>query len=428
MKGTPRETPRHAPTPRGIRGALRKAAAALPAVFAAAVAAVAALVALPTSAAAAPAASGPTVYIAGDSTAQTYTSSYAPQTGWGQVLDRYFSDAVTVSNHAIGGRSSRTFVEEGRLQAILDVIQPGDYLLVQFGHNDASASIPERYTSPEDYKEYLRNDYIGGALARGATPVIVTPVSRRDYDTATGKFNVSFAAYVQKAVEVAQEEGVPLIDLSASSRAYLDSIGPEAAKDVFLWTDPGEYPNRPDGTQDNTHFQTYGALQMARLVARELAGEGLPLSAQVLGTTADVYDLGPSSGPVASSYTQVTAATTYTAARGFGLVGATPIERDRGSAMNALQRDFVALFNSQYEFRADLPNGVYDVRVNVGDATGSARTNLTFENAVSGRLAPASGTAAVQTFSGITVSDGQLNVLISGETGHLNALEILPAS
>ncbi|MEO3752997.1 rhamnogalacturonan acetylesterase [Streptomyces sp. B6B3] len=231
---------------------------------------------------------GPTVYIASDSTAQTYNASYAPQAGWGQMLDRFFDDTVTVANHAIGGRSSRSFIEEGRLDTILNEIQPGDYLFVQFGHNDASWDKPERYTPPEDYQEFLRNDYIAGARDRGAIPVIVTPVSRRDYDPATGKFNVSFPEYVDKAVEVAAQEDVPLVDLSASSRAYLDAIGPEAAKDVFLWTDPGEYPNRPDGTQDNTHFQEYGAIEMARLVATDVASLDVPLAGHVEGIGAAV--------------------------------------------------------------------------------------------------------------------------------------------
>ncbi|WP_129839214.1 GDSL-type esterase/lipase family protein [Streptomyces sp. RFCAC02] len=403
---------------------LRRAAATL---LAGLVSAVAAAVALPGTAAAADA--GPTVYIASDSTAQTYTDAYAPQTGWGQVIDRFFSDDVTVANHAIGGRSSRSFVEQGRLQTILDRIQPGDYLFVQFGHNDASSTIPDRYTPPDDFKEYLRDDYIAGARARGATPVIITPVSRRDYAAATGLFNVSFPAYVQAATEVAREEGVPLIDLSASSRAYLDSIGPEAAKDVFLHTDPGEYPNRPDGTADNTHFQTYGALQMARLIAREAASEGLPLSAHVLDTVSDVYDFGHSGSPVASSYTSVTASTAYTAQRGYGLADHSgAIERDRGTAMNALDRDFVARFNAPYAFRADVPDGVYDVRVSAGDAGGSARTNVTAEGTVSGRLAPSSGTAMSLTLSGVTVTDGRLDLAVSGETGHLNAVEILPAA
>ena len=227
---------------------------------------------------------GPTIYIASDSTAQTYDPYYAPQAGWGEVLGQFFSDAVTVANHAIGGRSSRSFIAEGRLQAILDVIQPGDYLFVQFGHNDATISRPERYTPPADYKEFLRNDYIGGARARGAVPVVVTPVSRRDFNRATGKFNVSFPEYVAKAVEVAAEEGVPLVDLSASSRAYLDEVGIEEARSVFLHVPPGVYPNRPFGTIDETHFQHYGAVRIARLIALDVARLGVPLARHVRNT------------------------------------------------------------------------------------------------------------------------------------------------
>ncbi|MGW0533290.1 rhamnogalacturonan acetylesterase [Streptomyces sp. NPDC003032] len=230
----------------------------------------------PTAAAAA------TLYIAGDSTAQTYNASYHPEAGWGQLLPRCFTPAVTVANHALGGRSSRSFIEQGRLAAIHRVIKPGDCLFVQFGHNDATASRPERYTPPADYKEYLRHDYIRATRARGATPVVVTPVSRRDYNPSTGRFNVSFPAYVAAAKAVAAEEGVPLIDLSALSRAYLDGIGVEASKKVFLWLAPGQYPNFPEGVQDNTHFQEYGATRMARLVARAVAGLGLPLSGDVL--------------------------------------------------------------------------------------------------------------------------------------------------
>ncbi|MGP3972214.1 rhamnogalacturonan acetylesterase [Streptomyces sp. 6N223] len=266
---------------------LRAASAALAAIAAAAGVGLAAPGESAADEAAAAAAQAPTIYIASDSTAQTYGADYVPQEGWGQELHQFFTDDVAVENHAIGGRSSRSFVEQGRLDAILDVIQPGDYLFVQFGHNDASYTIPDRYTSPEDYKEYLRNDYIGGALERGAIPVVFTPVSRRDYDPGTGLFNVSFPEYVQAATEVAAEEDVPFVDLSASSRAYLDSIGPEAAKDVFLWTDPGEYPNRPDGTQDDTHFQTYGATEIARLIATDVAQLDVPLAGHVQGIDAD---------------------------------------------------------------------------------------------------------------------------------------------
>ncbi|MDQ0952227.1 lysophospholipase L1-like esterase [Streptomyces phaeochromogenes] len=236
---------------------------------------------LPGTAAAAAAATG-TVYVASDSTAQTYNSRYYPEAGWGQKLSSFLTSNITVANHAIGGRSSRSFIEQGRLAAIHQVIRAGDYLFVQFGHNDATVNNPERYTSPADYKEYLRNDYIRATRARGATPVVVTPVSRRSYNTSTGKFNVSFPAYVDAAKAVAREEGAPLVDLSAASRVYLDGVGIEGSKGIFLWLAAGQYPNFPNGVQDNTHFQERGAVEMARLVARAVAGLGLPISGEVL--------------------------------------------------------------------------------------------------------------------------------------------------
>ncbi|MEV2196696.1 rhamnogalacturonan acetylesterase [Streptomyces phaeochromogenes] len=236
---------------------------------------------LPGAAVAAAAATG-TVYIASDSTAQTYNSRYYPQAGWGQKLASFLSSNIAVANHAIGGRSSRSFIEQGRLAAIHQVIRAGDYLFTQFGHNDATVSNPERYTSPADYKEYLRNDYIRATRARGATPVVVTPVSRRSYNASTGKFNVSFPAYVDAAKAVAREEGAPLVDLAAASRVYLDGVGIEGSKGIFLWLAAGQYPNFPNGVQDNTHFQERGAVEMARLVARAVAGLGLPISGEVV--------------------------------------------------------------------------------------------------------------------------------------------------
>lgn len=226
----------------------------------------------------------PTTYLTGDSTVQTYdATAYAPQAGWGQMLGRFLSDDVAVKNHAIGGRSSKNFLTQGRLDEVLRSIRPGDYLFAQFGHNDATQGVDDRYASPADYKEYLRT-YVLGARQRGATPVLVTPVSRRNFDPATGLFRVSFPEYVEKMTELAAEEDVPLVDLSASSRAYLDEIGPEAAKAVFLHVDPGVFPNRPAGTVDDTHFQEYGAIQMARLVAQGLRTLDIPLADEVTDT------------------------------------------------------------------------------------------------------------------------------------------------
>lgn len=118
----------------------------------------------------------PSVYLAGDSTVQTYKASMKPQAGWGQKIAPFFTDETTFVNRSIGGRSTKTFLVQGRLDDILRTIRPGDYLLIQFGHNDAAINNQERYVSPADYKVYLKT-YIQGATQRGATPVLVTPVT-----------------------------------------------------------------------------------------------------------------------------------------------------------------------------------------------------------------------------------------------------------
>ncbi|WP_438446561.1 fibronectin type III domain-containing protein [Gorillibacterium sp. sgz5001074] len=222
----------------------------------------------------------PTIYVAGDSTVQTYDEYWKPEAGWGQMIPRFFSDNVTFKNHAIGGRSSKSFIVEGRLDEVLRLIKPGDYFFVQFGHNDATISVPERYASVPDYKNYLKT-YVNGARQRGATPVLVTPMGRRSFNADTGKFNVSFPEYVAGMKEVAAELDVKLVDLSALSIAYYDSIGPEASKSVFLHVEPGIYNAWPNGSADDTHFQEYGAIQIARLLSGGVKGLNLPISAFV---------------------------------------------------------------------------------------------------------------------------------------------------
>jgi len=230
---------------------------------------------------AAPASGTPTIYVASDSTAQTYNSSVFPMTGWGQKLGGWMDANTRIANHAIGGRSSRSFIEQGRLTTILNAIQPGDYLFVQFGHNDASTGNPERYTSPADYKMYLRDHYMAGATAKGAIPVLLTPVNRLDYNASTGQFNVSFSTYAAKVQELVNETGVSSIDLGARSRAYLNGIGPDRAKSVFMHLAAGAYPAYPDGLADSTHFQEYGGIQMARLVAEGAKALSRPIAAHV---------------------------------------------------------------------------------------------------------------------------------------------------
>ncbi|MCC3762817.1 GDSL-type esterase/lipase family protein [Glycomyces sp. TRM65418] len=202
-------------------------------------------------------------------------------TGWGQKLGGHFDANTSVANHAIGGRSSRSFVERGRLDAIPDAIRPDDYLCVRFGHNDASTGDPERYTSPEDCKRCPRDRHMKGATDRGAIPVLLIPVNRLDHHSSTGRFNESFATYAAKVRELVRETGVALIDLGARSRPYLDGIGPEAAKGVCMHLAAGQYPTCPNGLADSTHFQEYGADQTARLVAEGAKALALPIADHV---------------------------------------------------------------------------------------------------------------------------------------------------
>jgi lysophospholipase L1-like esterase len=206
-----------------------------------------------------------TVYLAGDSTVSDYSSSLAPRAGWGQVINRYFDDTVVVKNVASPGRSSKSFINEGRLDSILKQIKKGDYLFIQFGHNDEKKDDPSRYTDPNSsYKSYLKQ-YIHEARAKQAIPVLVTPVERRSF-TKDGNSRNSHGAYPTAMKKLGVEEHVPVLDLTAKSKILFQKLGPERTKDVFLWLEPSENKNYPKGVQDNTHFQENGAKQIASLV------------------------------------------------------------------------------------------------------------------------------------------------------------------
>ncbi|GGL83346.1 hypothetical protein GCM10010129_28730 [Streptomyces fumigatiscleroticus] len=201
-----------------------------------------------------------TLYIAGDSTAAQKYADAAPETGWGMALPFFLHRDLPVADHAVNGRSSKSFVDEGRLDAVLEAIRPGDLLLVQFAHNDEKSTDPARYTEPwTTYQDYLRL-YIDGARAHGARPVLATPVERRRFD-ADGTALESHGAYPAAMRALAEEERVALLDIQALSLALWQRLGVEETKKYFNWT----------GTeQDNTHFNPPGAIAVARLVAREL--------------------------------------------------------------------------------------------------------------------------------------------------------------
>ncbi|MFJ2112572.1 MULTISPECIES: rhamnogalacturonan acetylesterase [unclassified Streptomyces] len=213
-----------------------------------------------------------TVHIAGDSTAAAKYARAAPETGWGMALPFLLGSGLTVANHAVNGRSSKSFIDEGRLAAILGAIRPGDLLLVQFGHNDEKTADPTRYTEPwSTYQDCLRQ-YVKGARDAGARPVLLTSVERRRFD-ASGDAVATHGEYPAAVRALAAAERVPLLDLQAMSLALWQLLGPEASAAYFNWLSPGESPNYPDGVSDNTHLRPKGAVEVARLVARALRDE-----------------------------------------------------------------------------------------------------------------------------------------------------------
>lgn len=199
-----------------------------------------------------------------------------PETGWGERLAAQFRPGtVTVDNRAKNGRSTRTFIEEGRWQALLEAVRPGDVVLIQFGHNDASVEKVDRYAPPADYERNLAR-FVADVREREAVPVLLTPVARRRFDEA-GRMQASHGEYPDRMRALAAREGVALIDLERRSTALLQEMGVEGSKPLFLWIDAGTNDNYPKGVQDNTHFSPQGATRVAREFAHALCGTALLL-------------------------------------------------------------------------------------------------------------------------------------------------------
>ncbi|MEN8904824.1 MAG: rhamnogalacturonan acetylesterase [Clostridiales bacterium] len=216
------------------------------------------------------------IFIVGDSTASNYSESLAPRMGWGQVFSRFFNGKVTIHNYALSGRSSKSFWDEGNFAAFVDEINSGDYLFIQFGHNDEKSYDPSRYTEAyTTYKEYL-SKYIDQSRLKGANPVLLTPVSRRKYND-DGTLKQTHGEYPAAMIELSIEKNVPVIDITQESFDLFEDLGPEGTKDLFLHLNPGESPNYPDGKEDNTHFKEKGAIEVSKLILDGIKELHLPL-------------------------------------------------------------------------------------------------------------------------------------------------------
>lgn len=209
-----------------------------------------------------------TIWMIGDSTMSIKETKTYPETGWGMPFVYFWDSTVAIENRAKNGRSTRSFIEEKLWVPVNENMKEGDFLFIQFGHNDESKEKVERYTSPEDYKKNLEM-YVQSARNKKATPVLITPVSRRNFDNA-GNIKQTHLVYSEVVRQLAKEQHVVLIDLDEKSRTLYQQLGDEHSKLLFMHLDSLEHPNYPAGRKDNTHFNELGARKIAELVLEEI--------------------------------------------------------------------------------------------------------------------------------------------------------------
>jgi lysophospholipase L1-like esterase len=213
----------------------------------------------------------PTIYLVGDSTVTD--QAYEPAASWGQMLPRFFNSDIAIANHAESGETLKSFIASLRFAKVLETLKQGDYLLIQFGHNDQKKHWPQTYAEAQTtYKDYLRV-FISEARLRGATPVLITSMQRRTFDS-NGKIQNSHGLYPQAVREVAKEKNVALIDLDAMSIKLYEALGINKAPLAFN-----------DNGKDATHHNNYGAYQLALCVVQAIRDLKLPLVKQLRNST-----------------------------------------------------------------------------------------------------------------------------------------------
>ena len=222
------------------------------------------------------------VFLVGDSTMADKPLIDNPEHGWGQMIPIFFSKNVVFFNYARNGRSTRSFLMEGRWETVKNALRPGDYVFIQFGHNDSKKEDTSRYAEPHtEYKNNLIR-FIREAKEKNAVPVLITPVNRRNYDT-KGNFVDKHGDYPGVVREVAKQENVALIDLHQKSKMLFERLGPEGSKKIFLTSvRPNVYHALPNGKDDNTHFTRTGAVQIAKLVVDGIVEAKLPLQKEIV--------------------------------------------------------------------------------------------------------------------------------------------------
>ncbi|WP_461637920.1 rhamnogalacturonan acetylesterase [Labilibaculum euxinus] len=210
------------------------------------------------------------IFLVGDSTmANKPFANGNPERGWGQIFPLYLNEGIHVENHAVNGRSSKSFRDEGKWAKVLENMQTGDYVIIQFGHNDEKIKDSTRYTNADtDYRQNLIR-FVSEARQKGGIPVLATSIVRRKFDE-NGVFQESHGMYPQVVREVAESEQVPLLDLQQLTKELLINYGEDASKKLYLHINAGEYESLPDGRNDDTHLSATGAFRICDLAKSEI--------------------------------------------------------------------------------------------------------------------------------------------------------------
>lgn len=207
-----------------------------------------------------------TIFMIGDSTmANKSLTGSNPERGWGHVLPGCFSEEIEVDNHAMNGRSSKSFIDEGRWDRVLALIKKGDYVFIQFGHNDEKPDEDRHTDAGTTFDANLRR-FVNDTRAKGGIPVLFNSIVRRHFDaTQEHRLIDTHGAYLDSPRNVAKELNVPFVDMNKLTRELIEGMGCEASKKLFMWVAPDAVPALPKGREDDTHLNVYGARLIAQL-------------------------------------------------------------------------------------------------------------------------------------------------------------------
>lgn len=215
-----------------------------------------------------------TIYMVGDSTmADRYDTVETPERGWGQVFPTFLSEQALVKNHAKNGRSTKSYLDEGRWEKVMETLDKGDVVIIQFGTNDAKIEDPALFADPQHYAQNL-TFMIRQAKTVGALPILCTPIARRHFNG--DELQYVHGDYPAAAIEVAEKEDVPLVDMTTITMRWLEPLGEKGSRPYFVYKiNPGEYSKYPDGKSDNTHLREKGALKVAELFSHAVIKQNI---------------------------------------------------------------------------------------------------------------------------------------------------------